>query len=99
MPKTEINVINFDLDGTLTQDVCWTPEECLNAKPDVKAVALLEELYKTKIIIIYTARRDFLIEASLKWLRKNSIKFHAISNNKIPGFYIDDNCANIEDLK
>ena len=99
MKKLQIksDIINMDLDGTLTKEVCWTPSECLKAAPNLKEIALVNKLHEKKFIIIYTARRDFLIEASLTWLRKHNVRFHAISNNKIPGYYIDDNCISIKD--
>ncbi len=94
----EENMRNFrliavDLDGCLVKSVCWTPEECLKAKPNKKIIELVNRIEAGNFIIIYTARRDHLIPASLQWLRKNGVKFHAISNNKMAAdVYIDD-CA------
>lgn len=96
IPKDQ-PIINFDIDGTLTKTVCWTPEEVLNAEINTAGYALIKHLYKTKFIVVYTARRDELIPTTLEWLRKNDVPFHAISNNKIPGYYVDDNCFNIKD--
>ena len=91
-------VIAVDMDECLCEEVCWTPEECLNATPNQKVVDKLETLIGA-YIIIYTGRRDWLIPATLKWLRKHGVFFHAISNNKIPAnAYIDDKAINIKDF-
>jgi len=90
-------VICIDCDGTLTKSVCWTPEECLEAEPNEAVVEKVNSL-KNVWIIIYTARADELIPATIKWLRKHSVKYHAISNIKIPAGmgYVDDNSITID---
>lgn len=98
MKKITEQVINFDCDGTLTKKVCWTEKDCKNAEVNKKSRSKIRELYKNHFIVIYTARRDHLLPATLEWLRRNSIPFHAISNNKIPGWIVDDCCTNIRDL-
>ena|SRR3990172_1971687 len=89
-----------DIDGTLCTNKCYTPEECLKAEPIWNMVDKINVLAVADNIIIYTARRDALIPATLQWLRKNGISFHAISNNKIPaiGKYVDDHAMSIEDF-
>lgn len=93
----------IDLDGTLTQDSCWTPEQVLHARPVQAMVDKVNELAQFHFIVIYTARRDALIEATLAWLRKIGLRYHAISNLKIPtSYYVDDKNLSIEqflDLK
>ena len=81
-----------DIDGTLCEGAAYSPEECLAAKPKMEMVAKVNELSLRDYIIIYTARQDFLIPATLAWLRKHGVIFHAISNNKIPGVQVDDRC-------
>lgn len=27
-------IFAIDMDGTLTKEICWTPEDCLNATPN-----------------------------------------------------------------
>ena len=88
---SNLKVIAVDLDGVLCKGESWTPEQCLKAKPILKNIERVNKLHKTNFIVIYTARRDFLIEATLKWLRKNGVEFQAISNKKMSAdLYIDD---------
>lgn len=96
--KLTETVINLDCDGTLTKSICWTPKECLKAKFIERLRPSLEALYKHHFLVIYTARRDYLIPATLEWLRRNNIPYHAISNKKIPGNYIDDKSYRPEDI-
>lgn len=97
--KNKPLVINFDLDGCLTKSVCWTPEECLNAEPNLEVIEKFNKLAETNFVYICTARRDHLIPETLRWLRRNGIMFQAISNNKSSAdLYIDDLCKNIKDL-
>ena len=84
-------LILVDLDGTLCDGVCWTPDQCQDAKPIQVVIDKVNDLYEENFIVIYTARRDDLIPASLEWLRRNGVHFHAFSNNKVPAdVYIDD---------
>jgi uncharacterized HAD superfamily protein len=93
-----MGIICIDVDGTLTQSQCWTPEECEEAEPRYEVINRVNEAYQKHFVIIYTARRDILIPATLKWLRKYGVMFHAISNNKIPTDvgYVDDKNISIE---
>lgn len=91
-------IILVDLDGTLCEGECWSPEECLRVKPLQKNIEKVNKLAKGNFIVIWTARRDHLIEASIKWLRRNGVMFDAISNNKAPAdCYIDDKMFSFED--
>ena len=88
-------IIAVDVDGVLTKEICWTPEECLNAEPNKGIIKMVERLYKENFIVIYTARTDELIVPTLQWLRKNEVKFNAFSNNKMAAdLYIDDKAFN-----
>jgi uncharacterized HAD superfamily protein len=91
-------IIAVDVDGTLTEDVCWTEDECRNARISavgLEVAAKVREAYKTNWIVINTARRDHLIPVTMQWLRLHDIPFHSISNHKIPAnFYIDDRAIN-----
>ncbi len=91
-------VICVDIDGTLTKEVCWCPEMCLNAEPRQDVINKVNSLGHEYWVILYTARADELIPATLKWLRKHSVRYHAISNNKIPTDvgYVDDKSLSIE---
>ena len=97
--KFKQKIILCDMDGTLSKGVCWTPEQCLKAKPRLSVIKKIKELAKEGYLIIWTARRDHLIPATMQWCRKHDIPFQAISNNKAAGdLYIDDHCLNVEDL-
>lgn len=86
----------IDMDGTLTKDVCFTEEECEHAEPRQEVIDKVNSL-RNVWIIIYTARRDELIPASIRWLRRHNVCYHAISNIKIPSCvgYVDDNSITI----
>lgn len=88
-------IIAMDMDGTLCKEVCWTPEEALRATPNKDVVRLCDELHRNNFVVIYTARRDELIPATLEWLRLNHVHFQAISNRKMPAdVYYDDKAFN-----
>ncbi len=92
-------ILLVDVDQTLTNEVCYTETECLNATPKKNIVQKVAQLYEEDFIVIYTARRDHLIPATLEWLRRNNIRWHAFSNLKIPGAgYIDDLAIHIDDI-
>ena len=92
-------VIGVDLDGCLAIEECWTPEQCLNATPNLELIQLLRDKFPGCLIIIWTARVDELIPASLKWLRKHDVPFRAISNLKMGAdLYIDDKTLNPRDV-
>ncbi len=92
-------VILIDCDGTLTKGICWTPEDCLNAEPRQEVIDKVNSL-SNMWVIVYTARRDELIPATIQWLRKHNVRYHAISNIKIPACvgYVDDNSITIDDF-
>ena len=91
-------VILIDMDGTLTYEVCYTEEECLCATPRKDVIARVNEIAKKYFVVIWTARVDNLIPATLRWLRINEVRFQAISNNKTPTDvgYVDDKCITID---
>lgn len=87
--KNRGQVLLWDMDNTLCKGISWTPEDCLRAEPNLENIEKVNALSKNHFIIIYTARRDENIPATLEWLRRNNIRFHAISNTKIGGLYVD----------
>ena len=92
-------VVGVDLDGTLCSSICWDEKACLNVSPKRRMVEKVNELFQSKFIVIYTARRDHLIPATLQWLRKYSVNYHAISNLKTPvDCYIDDLAINVTEF-
>ena len=92
-------IIAVDMDGYLCKEVCWNEADCLTATPDEDKVNRINKLHLANFIVIYTARRDDLLPNTIRWLKKNGINYHAISNNKMPAdCYLDDKMALIEDL-
>lgn len=84
-------IILIDLDGTLTKDTAWTPEECLKCRPNQEMIDKINKLHESKFVVIWTARRDRLIPATLEWLRRNNVMYSAISNLKCSAdVYVDD---------
>jgi len=89
--RVKLQVIAVDMDGVLCSGEHWTPEECLTAEPLTGNISRVADLYKWNFIIIYTARKDEMIPATLEWLRRNNVRYHAISNLKMcADAYIDD---------
>lgn len=96
---TEGKNIGIDFDGSLCKEVCWTETQVLNATPRKEFIEHVNRLFATNFIVIYTARKDHLLPTSLEWLRRNGVKYHAISNIKIPlEFYVDDKAVHINDI-
>lgn len=92
-------IISYDMDGTLCKEVCWTPEECLNATPNQKVIDDCNGHYEDSITIIYTARQDCLLEATVTWLRTHGVKYWGINNQKLHfDNLIDDHVTNVKDL-
>jgi len=98
--KFRFKVIAVDVDGTLCKGVCWSKKECMEAIPDKEMIGNVNSLYdQNNFIVIYTSRRNDLIPETLDWLRRNNVRFHAISNNKMPAdVYIDDSAICVADI-
>lgn len=93
-------VLCIDMDGTLAKGVAWKPSDIARMKVDRKVAVWVEKKYQSNYIIIHTARRDNLIPETLKWLRVNNIRYHAISNLKSPAdLYLDDKAKHPRSLK
>ena len=83
--------IGVDLDHTLCKGEAWRGQSCLKAIPNKKMIDLVNKMYKTDFIVIYTARQNFLMTDTFEWLDKNGVKYHAVSNRKVPfDILIDD---------
>ena len=96
--KDKATIVAVDMDGTLCNEVCWDKAACLKATPNLKMIAFINKLSLTKHIVVYTARKDELIPNTLEWLRRNEVKFNAISNTKMAAdVYIDDKSINVDD--
>lgn len=91
MKKHIPKIYLIDVDGTLCVETCYKPEECLKATPIQKNINKVNKKFLKGFVVIYTARRDPLIPATMRWLRKNLVDYHAISNHKVPGDEYFDN--------
>lgn len=77
-------IIAVDIDQTLTQEVCFTEDQCLSATPRQDLIDKVNDLYGSNFILIYTGRRIELSEATLLWLERCGVKYHAIKFEKTP---------------
>jgi len=92
--------IAIDLDGTLTtNNKGWTEEDCLHSTPNLEMIDIVNQAWKDgHTIIIYTARRWSMREATIYWLQKNDVKYHTIEMQKLNfDLMIDDKAYNIND--
>lgn len=97
--KHEPKIYLIDIDGTLTNEVCFHHEECVNATPNQKMIDWVNDKYKTDFIIIYTARRNDLYQPTIDWLAKYGVKYHATQFQKTPGVIVDlDSINKVEEL-
>lgn len=87
--KHEPKIYLVDIDGTLTEETCFTEEECRKATPNLKMIKWVQEKFNTDFIIIYTARRRSLYQATMEWLDRYDIPFHAYKDTKTPGVIVD----------
>ena len=93
-------IIHVDMDKTLTMETCWTIEECYNVKPNIQMVKAVNTIAQRDVVIIYTARQNHLIPATIDWLNKYNVRYDAISNIKRPTcLYIDDKSFNPFDMR
>lgn len=97
--------IHIDLDGTICvgkhRTDCWTEEECLEALPKESMIEACERLYNAgHTIIIYTARREPLRAATLYWLKKHNVKYHALDLGNKAGsdLFVDDRAMHSDDF-
>jgi uncharacterized HAD superfamily protein len=92
-------VVAVDMDNTLCKGDHYTPEDCNAAIPDMDMIYIVNKLSDRKYIIIYTARKYILAEATLKWLDRWNIRYNAISFRKTnTDIYIDDRSFRPEEL-
>jgi uncharacterized HAD superfamily protein len=92
-------VIAVDMDGTLTKDVAWNAEDAINAEPRWEMIEKVNKLYKSNFIVIHTARRDDMYQATKDWLAMHQVKYHAIAMEKMAAdIYIDDKALRPEEI-
>jgi uncharacterized HAD superfamily protein len=92
--KHKPKILNVDIDNTLTIGNAWTPEECLKAKPRPEVIEWVNKQYLSNYIVIHTARRNELYMATMEWLNKHNVRFHATSFEKTPGLHFDLDAIN-----
>jgi len=92
--KHDPKIYLIDIDGTLTKEVCFTPEECLSATPNLSVIKWVRNKFESDFIIIYTARRKALYDATMQWLEINGVPFHAYKDQKTPGVIVDLDAIN-----
>jgi hypothetical protein len=84
----------WDIDGWLTKEQCYTPEQCEKATPNQKNIDLINSHYYSHITIIYTARSYDLAVETLYWLSRHGVRYWSISfDKKIGDKYYDDHNA------
>jgi uncharacterized HAD superfamily protein len=92
-------VVSVDMDGTLCEGECYTEDEVLKAIPRLDVIEKVNELSKTKFIVILTARKIGLAKATIQWLNHFEVDYQAISFQKMPcDILIDDKVLNIDDF-
>ena len=93
-------VYSVDLDNTLTVGSAWTVDECENIEPREDAIRKINEIAEKNFVIIHTARRYTLARATMEWLDRNGVKYHAVRFGKMPCDVIFDLDAvnRVEDL-
>ena len=88
-------VIAVDMDGTLTNGMCWDEKSCYEAKPNQRVIDCINNLSLKNFIVIHTARRRELYTATVDWLEMYGVRYHAIRMEKMPAdCYVDDLSVN-----
>ena len=92
-------IVHLDMDGTLCKGECYTHQECLDAQPRLDVIEKVNKLFQKKYVVIWTARRRDLIEATIIWLERHGVLYNAIDPKKgATDIYIDDKCLNVDDF-
>ena len=98
----EDSIVAVDLDNTLCSGESFTDEDCIKAKPIPEMIKVVNDiLFRDKhcFIIIYTARRQFLYNATEFWLKKYGVKYHILVCGKLwAEYYIDGRNVLIKEL-
>ncbi len=85
-------VIAVDVDGVLCEGEAWTERDCMEATPIRHNIQKVNELYNHNFIVIYSARRRHLLNATAVWLDDHNVRYHAICphSKMAADAYIDD---------
>lgn len=95
------SILAVDLDNSLCRGEAFTDMDCILAKPIWKKINRLKVLnQKGVFIIIYTARREWLRNATEYWLKKHEVYYNILDvGHKVwANVYADDRAINIKDL-
>jgi hypothetical protein len=92
-------VIAVDVDGTLTKGTAWNVEDAINAEPRWEVIEKINKLHKNNFIVIHTARRDDMYQATKDWLDMHGVKYQTIATEKmVADIYIDDKALRPEEI-
>ena len=95
------SIVAVDLDGTLSEGQCFTDLDCIMAKPKQDVIDKVNDLNLKKycFIVIHTARKEFLRNATVYWLKKHEIRYNCLEMGKLwATYYIDDRAINVKDF-
>jgi uncharacterized HAD superfamily protein len=101
MKVKDNSIVAVDLDNTLCEGDSFTDIECIMAKPIQEVIDKVNNLNRKKdcFIVIHTARKEFLREATTYWLRKHEVRYNCLEMNKLwATYYIDDRAINTKDF-
>lgn len=100
-PKREdFKIIAVDCDLTLTKTTGWDEESCLSCEPNNDMIEYVRELHNAHHhIIIYTARKHHLYDATRQWLNKHNVAYDSIRMSRLAcDAYICDKSYRPEEL-
>jgi hypothetical protein len=90
----------IDIDGTITLDPKINYKKYEKARPNLKVIEAINELFnRGHIIYLFSARHEEDREVTKKWLKQNKVKWNKLILGKPLGdYYVDDRSLIIEDF-
>lgn len=91
----------IDMDHTLCKEVCYKSSQCSKATPIESRIKRVNRKFEEDFVIIYTARRRHLVPATLEWLERHHVRFHAFQYGvmKMPfDKYVDADAVHPDNL-
>lgn len=87
----------FDIDGTITNETDgW---DYVNRTPKNHVIELIQKLYKTAYIILWTSRLSIDEKVTRAWLRKHNVPYHELKFDKMFfDLYICDKAISVEEI-
>ena len=90
-------VIAVDMDGCLCEEKKTFEKSLAEPKQDI--INIINLLYNSNTIVIYTARSWLEYKMTEDWLKKNNVKYNFLVCGKYPyDVLIDDRVLNVEDV-